>query len=308
MAASGVAPDLLSYTTVATAYLRADRPADALETIRRLRAAYRAAAGPRAAKKLRPNVVAYTIACSAKAKTGDLAGARATVAEMRANGVAPNARTCAALLEASLAAGAPGEGAALAAEMEKAGVARDVVTATLLLRCRFAAGDPAGAEALLAAMEAPGSAVRPNLVTYNAAVAGFERAGDRAAALDALGRLADRFAPNKGTWAALLAGRDDDADWLYAALAKLAARGRAVPGAVYEAWLLRAAKAGALDRAAALARDRAAGRLRVAASSRRRANDAGERLDAPARLDQLERTLLMNAGHLAADPALPGDA
>ena len=147
---AGCPPDLVSYTNVATACLRADRPKEALrrlDELERARAAAVAVTGPggRAARRLRPNVVAYTIGCLAHAKTGDLVGALLVLRKMRDAGVAPNERTCAAVLECCLKAGRPSSAMGLVEEMRASGVREDVVTSTLLLRCHLAAGEPAQA-------------------------------------------------------------------------------------------------------------------------------------------------------------------
>ena len=319
---AGVQPDLLSYTNVATAFLRVDKPREAIEKLDDLEAAYAAACAnqgneSRAALRLRPNVVAYTIATLAHAKRGDLVGALLVLREMRRRGVPPNGRTCAALLEACLSAGRPQAGEALAAEMRSAGVREDVVTLTLLLRCHLAGGDADAASRLLDDMETRGrrhdrggarpsrgdnvpkrsrASTAPNLVTYNAAIAGFAKLGAWDRALDALDRAAARFAPNQATWAALTdlgADRERGADFLHDALTILRDRNRAVGSKAYEAWLLSAARSNDLDRAEALARDRADGHLVILhASARKRGYDDGRRVDAPAKLERLEQALL----------------
>ena len=317
---AGCPPDLVSYTNVATACLRADRPKEALrrlDELERARAAAVAVTGPggRAARRLRPNVVAYTIGCLAHAKTGDLVGALLVLRKMRDAGVAPNERTCAAVLECCLKAGRPSSAMGLVEEMRASGVREDVVTSTLLLRCHLAAGEPAKASRLLDEMEASAvdgavSAVdgqrgkrsrrstAPNLVTYNAALAGFAKLGAWGEALDALDRAAARFAPNRETWAALAGISQDRAkghDFLHDALRLLMRRDRAVGAKAYEAWLLAAARANDVDRVDALARARADGRLRIVVGergARRRALDDGVRLDTDGRLDELEAAVL----------------
>ena len=102
--------------------MRAEQPAVALQKLRELDDAHAAAceafgADSRQATRLRPNVVAYTIAALAHAKQADLAGAVATLQTMKAKKVSPNARTCAALLEACLEAKQPEAGEALVREM-----------------------------------------------------------------------------------------------------------------------------------------------------------------------------------------------
>ena len=246
---------------------------------------------------------------------------------MRSNKVAPNARTCAALLECCLASGRPQAAVGLVEEMRAAGVREDVVTSTLLLRCHLAEGDAAAAAALLERMEglvspdasAPDArrprgrskksrkAKGPNLVTYNAAITGFVQLKAWPEALDALDRAAARFDPNQQTWAALAgAARDRDrgADVLYDALRVLMRRGRAVGSKAYEAWLLAAARANEREKAELLANARADGRLAIlhgAGRERRRAFDDGERVDAPARLLEMERTVVSRGEVYAAD-------
>ena len=328
---AGCPPDLVSYTNVATACLRADRPKEALrrlDELERARAAAVAVTGPggRAARRLRPNVVAYTIGCLAHAKTGDLVGALLVLRKMRDAGVAPNERTCAAVLECCLKAGRPSSAMGLVEEMRASGVREDVVTSTLLLRCHLAAGEPAQASRLLDEMEASAvdgavSAVdgqrgkrsrrstAPNLVTYNAALAGFAKLGAWGEALDALDRAAARFAPNRETWAALAGISQDRAkghDFLHDALRLLMRRDRAVGAKAYEAWLLAAARANDVDRVDALARARADGRLRIVVGergARRRALDDGVRLDTDGRLDELEAAVLRSRRTSSAVPA-----
>ena len=306
----------MSYTNVATACLRADRPKEALrrlDELERARAAAVAVTGPggRAARRLRPNVVAYTIGCLAHAKTGDLVGALLVLRKMRDAGVAPNERTCAAVLECCLKAGRPSSAMGLVEEMRASGVREDVVTSTLLLRCHLAAGEPAQASRLLDEMEASAvdgavSAVdgqrgkrsrrstAPNLVTYNAALAGFAKLGAWGEALDALDRAAARFAPNRETWAALAGISQDRAkghDFLprRAAAAHAARPRRRRQG--LRGWLLAAARANDVDRVDALARarGRAAPHRRRRAGARRRALDDGVRLDTDGRLDEPRR-------------------
>ena len=138
----------------------------------------------------------------------------------------------------------------------------------------------------------------PNLVTYNAALAGFAKLGAWGEALDALDRAAARFAPNRETWAALAGISQDRAkghDFLHDALRLLMRRDRAVGAKAYEAWLLAAARANDVDRVDALARARADGRLRIVVGergARRRALDDGVRLDTDGRLDELEAAVL----------------
>ena len=330
---AGCPPDLVSYTNVATACLRADRPKEALrrlDELERARAAAVAVTGPggRAARRLRPNVVAYTIGCLAHAKTGDLVGALLVLRKMRDAGVAPNERTCAAVLECCLKAGRPSSAMGLVEEMRASGVREDVVTSTLLLRCHLAAGEPAKASRLLDEMEASAvdgavSAVdgqrgkrsrrstAPNLVTYNAALAGFAKLGAWGEALDALDRAAARFAPNRETWAALAGISQDRAkghDFLHDALRLLMRRDRAVGAKAYEAWLLAAARANDVDRVDALARARADGRLRIVVGergARRRALDDGVRLDTDGRLDELEAAVLRSRRTSSSSSAVP---
>ena len=284
--------------------------------------------GGRAARRLRPNVVAYTIGCLAHAKTGDLVGALLVLRKMRDAGVAPNERTCAAVLECCLKAGRPSSAMGLVEEMRASGVREDVVTSTLLLRCHLAAGEPAKASRLLDEMEASAvdgavSAVdgqrgkrsrrstAPNLVTYNAALAGFAKLGAWGEALDALDRAAARFAPNRETWAALAGISQDRSrghDFLHDALRLLMRRDRAVGAKAYEAWLLAAARANDVDRVDALARARADGRLRIVVGergARRRALDDGVRLDTDGRLDELEAAVLRSRRTSSSSSAVP---
>ena len=145
----------------------------------------------------------------------------------------------------------------LVEEMRASGVREDVVTSTLLLRCHLAAGEPAKASRLLDEMEASAvdgavSAVdgqrgkrsrrstAPNLVTYNAALAGFAKLGAWGEALDALDRAAARFAPNRETWAALAGISQDRAkghDFLHDAL-RLLMRREAIAKGVLTPWEL----------------------------------------------------------------------
>jgi len=301
MREAGVAPDLLSYTNAATACLKADRPREALERIDELKSVHaNHPRGSRKAQRLRPNIVAYTIAVLAHAKLGDLPGAQATMHEMRANGVAPNARTWAALLECCLSAGEPQAAVKIVKEMRSAGIEEDVVTLTLLLRCHFAAGDKAAAAALLRGMERSTlgtGGVAPNLVTYNAAIAGFSHLGDQKAALAALDAAAQRFAPNRETWAVLAdAGtKQNSATFLHDALTCLMSRNKAVGSQAYEAWLLAAMRENRIEDAERFAHARSSGTLRILFSgdARKRALDDGTRLDAPARFfEELECTVL----------------
>ena len=216
----------------------------------------------------------------------------------------------------------------LVEEMRASGVREDVVTSTLLLRCHLAAGEPAKASRLLDEMEASAvdgavSAVdgqrgkrsrrstAPNLVTYNAALAGFAKLGAWGEALDALDRAAARFAPNRETWAALAGISQDRAkghDFLHDALRLLMRRDRAVGAKAYEAWLLAAARANDVDRVDALARARADGRLRIVVGergARRRALDDGVRLDTDGRLDELEAAVLRSRRTSSSSSAVP---
>lgn len=330
---NGTPPDLVSYTNVATACLRADKPAEALRRLEELERAHAAAVGHtgangRQARRLRPNVVAYTIGCLAHAKQGDLVGALLVLRKMRDHGVAPNERTCAAVLECCLKAGRPSKGLELVEEMRASGVREDVVTSTLLLRCHLAAGETVQASRLLDDMEASAvdnildsqrgkrsrQSTVPNLVTYNAAVAGFAKLGAWGAALDALDRAAARFAPNRETWAALAGisqDREKGHDFLHDALLLLMRRDRAVGAKAYEAWLLAAARANDVERVDALARARADRRLRIVVGergARRRALDDGVRLDTDGRLDELEAAVLRSRRTSDAVPAVAGGA
>lgn len=271
MKAAGVAPNLLTYTNIATAALRAGQYKVALAWLDELDEVYQSALEARergAAKRrlrLRPNVVAYTMKILAHAKLGDLAGAAHALRRMRDCRVAPNARTFAALLEACVTADQPHAGLALADEMRRVeGVEEDVVIRTLLLKCYFLAGDAAKATALLEDMErAPDRRDRPNLVTYNAALAGFADLGHRDAALEMLRVALKRYTPNKHTWAALVDAkrRARDADFLYDAITAIADANKALALPVYEAWLVVAARYQATDMCDKLARRRAAGDL-----------------------------------------------
>merc|ERR1719247_112494 len=233
MRKAGIAPDLLSYTNAATACLKADRPEEALKRIAELKSAHaKYPRGSRKAQMLRPNIVAYTIAVRAHAKLGDLPSAYATMGEMRSNGVAPNAKTWAAMLECCLSAGEPQAVVRIVTDMHAAGIEEDVVTLTLLLRCHFASGDKAAAAKLLRRMERSAlstGGVAPNLVTYNAAIAGFLHFGDQKAALASLDAAAQRFAPNRETWAVLADAvtKQNAATFLHDALTCLMSRNKA---------------------------------------------------------------------------------
>ncbi|KAJ8599599.1 hypothetical protein CTAYLR_004658 [Chrysophaeum taylorii] len=284
-----VEPNLLTYTNLATAAMRANQPRVALDALRQLDDAYDAVGRDtngtaygleRKRSLLRPNVVSFTIEILANAKLGDLQGAIDALRRMRDCRVRPNARTYAALLEACLAANKPRAGQALADDMRRVPGVEDVVTRTLLLKCHLRARDASLATALLDEMESSTRLRdRPNLVTYNAAIDGFFRLGLYDKALDALRAAARRFTPNKATWAAL--ARADDPEFLYSALSALADAKKHVALLVYDAFLAARASPEACER---LARRREAGDLVILYGN---ANPRDE----DTRLRRLERTL-----------------
>ncbi|KAJ1446183.1 hypothetical protein M885DRAFT_547478 [Pelagophyceae sp. CCMP2097] len=275
MEATGVARDILTFTNAATAALRADKFQEALARIVELEDAYRDSGSSDVS--LRPNVFSHTIAMLACAKAADLPAAVARLAMMKRDGIPPTERTCAAMLEACLAAKRPKAGLELMAEMRAAGVVDDVVTCTLLLRCQIMAGDARSARALLRAMAddaatAPASA--PNLATFNAALSGFVQLGAFDAALEVLRLVgASTYSPNKATLAPLAKIVDGKGEaksdkrqvtaFLHSALLTLVDYQIVVPYDLYETWLVAAARTNDAERVAGLAVERRRGALRI---------------------------------------------
>lgn len=288
MRSCGIEPNLLTYTNLASGAMRAGQYRVALDAIEELDQAYvtkqqnqlldeeaedeeddeNLLNARRRARRVKPNVFAFTIKILAHAKLGDLSGAVGTLRRMRECNIAPNSRTVAALLEACLAADQPKAGQILAEEMRAVeGLKEDIVTKTLLLRCHLGAGDPDKARKLLREMEAVSKRQdRPNLVTYNAAIAGFARLGLFDDALAALESIIERYTPNKATWAALLVheteGERINVDFVYRAIKTIAENSNAaVAEPVYEAFLVAAAETQSHEKCDDLASKRADGTL-----------------------------------------------
>ena len=83
----------------------------------------------------------------AHAKTGDLVGALLVLRKMRDAGVAPNERTCAAVLECCLKAGRPSSAMGLVEEMRASGVHTAAAIATNAVNKSGRAGGATGARA-----------------------------------------------------------------------------------------------------------------------------------------------------------------
>mmetsp|Transcript_18333 Transcript_18333/g.56458 ORF Transcript_18333/g.56458 Transcript_18333/m.56458 type:complete len:186 (+) Transcript_18333:309-866(+) len=147
---------------------------------------------------------------------------------------------------------------------------------------------------------------RPAGARRDPAAAGAESAalGDAAGAAPRLPTGPRRISLGRPRARAAARDRDRGADVLYDALRVLMRRGRAVGSKAYEAWLLAAARANEREKAELLANARADGRLAIlhgAGRERRRAFDDGERVDAPARLLEMERTVVSRGEVYAAD-------
>ncbi|KAL9186472.1 hypothetical protein ACHAXT_005710 [Thalassiosira profunda] len=144
-----------------------------------------------------PDVMAYTAAIAGCSEAGEYTEALRLIATMRGEGVQPNVVTFSAAIGACASASARAAASQRRDEEADGGgdeAEDDDVTAPMKRALR-----------LLAAMKAPGSAVRPNVVTYNAAIRACAEGLHLQGALDLLTQLeTDGLEPTIVTYGSLM--------------------------------------------------------------------------------------------------------
>jgi len=138
-----------------------------------------------------PDVVAYTAAIAGCSEAGEYTHAMALISEMRRKGIKPNVVTLSAVINACATASA--KMASMRREEDDYGVLKDVRTPMMR------------ALRLLEAMKSPNSYVRPNIVTYNAAIRACAEGLNLEGAFDLLRQLKeDELEPTIVTYGSLM--------------------------------------------------------------------------------------------------------
>ena len=156
-----------------------------LDEMDELASSLESAGRKRAASDLRPDVVAYTAAIAGCSVAGEYARAIRLISRMRGEGVKPNVVTFSAVINACATATS---NLARAYEERSGGGDGLAAAATTLDELRVPMDR---ALRLLAAMRSEGSSVRPNVVTYNAAIRACAEGLNPRGAFDLLDQLRD---------------------------------------------------------------------------------------------------------------------
>ncbi|GBF93674.1 hypothetical protein Rsub_06777 [Raphidocelis subcapitata] len=164
--------------------------------------------------ELTPDIVSYNTAIKAAGAAARADEAFSLFHQMRSRGIEPTAATFGALLAVASEAGAWGRVAEAWGALQASGLPVHVGCANTYLTALVKLGDWPAAFQLLSAMRACGGALKPNVATYNALIAGCAEAGHAGAALNLFEELLScGLAPNHATLAAAAAAHARAGDW-----------------------------------------------------------------------------------------------